>query len=70
MTAEFTITGDLDTGVVHVSGPVNDMRLVHWMLGEALRACERVANQRDSGSNGRAPLILVPDVMPVPPAPS
>lgn len=65
MTAEFTITGDLDTGVVHVSGPVHDMRIVHWMLDEAKRACERLANQRDAQQgNGKPPLILVPALVP------
>jgi hypothetical protein len=59
--AEIKITGDLATGAVQVSGPIADMRIVHWMLDEAKRVCERLANQRDS-SNGHTPQIVAPDI--------
>ena len=56
---QILITGDGTTGSVQVQGPVQDMRIVHWLLGEALRVCMRDANARDAaGSNGK--IVVAP----------
>ncbi len=56
---QLLIVGDGATGSVQVQGPVTDMRIVHWLLGEALRVCEREANARDAkGSNGK--IVVAP----------
>lgn len=55
---QIVITGDLSTGGVQITGPITDMRVVHWMLGEALRVCERLANEREK-ANGNGKIALV-----------
>ena len=45
-----TITGDLATGNVRVDDPTGailDMRIAHWLLGEARRVVEAEADKRD-----------------------
>lgn len=56
------ITGDVETGAVQVAGPVGDMRLMYWLLGEARRCMEREATRREAASengNGHAGLVVV-----------
>lgn len=56
---QIIITGDLSTGSVQVQGPIQDMRIVHWLLDEAKRVCERMANARDQeAANGRPQIIV------------
>lgn len=42
------IDADMTAGTVQVSGPVDEMRIMHWALGEALRVCNQKANERDA----------------------
>lgn len=56
---QIVITGDPATGGVKITGPINDMRIVHWMLGEALRVCERLATEREK-AQGNGKLVVVP----------
>lgn len=62
------IEGDLDTGDVQMVGPIGDMRIMHWLLGEARRCVEREATKREAegakGKNGKPPLIVVPEIRP------
>jgi len=41
------IVADPDTGRVAIDGPINNMIMVHWMLGEARRLVEARANEHD-----------------------
>jgi len=57
------IQGDLDSGKVQIAGPIADMRVMHWLLGEARRCVEREATNREAaGGNGKPSLIVVPEV--------
>ena len=57
------IEGDLDTGEIKIAGPTTDMRVVHWLLGEARRCCEREATKREvAAGNGKPPLIVAADI--------
>jgi hypothetical protein len=54
------ITGTPQTGKVAVEGPIDNMLLAYWLLGEAKRIIERRADERDSKQQkGR---IVVPDI--------
>ena len=66
---KIVIEGDLRTGAVQVTGLIDEMRVVHWLLGEALRICVRRANQR-SDANGQGPKIMLVEgsLPPHPPA--
>lgn len=53
---EILIVGDIDSGNVAVKGPINDMRIVHWLCNEAIRHCSRLATKRDEAAE--SPIIL------------
>jgi len=60
-TVKLLIVGDSATGDIRLAGPVTDMRVMYWLLGEARRLVEREATQREAArSNG--PRIVVPNV--------
>jgi len=70
MIVHITITGDSETRGVKAEGHIDDMMVVHWLLGEALRIAERRAQKREAGkSNGTSGLVVVPGgaLPPVPP---
>ena len=67
MSIQLLITGDPTTGAVAVQGPVDEMRLVHWLLGEALRVCAARANARDAKAGNGTPHLVVASHLP--PAP-
>ena len=59
---QLVITGNLEDGSIQVQGPIGDMRLMHWLLGEARRCAEREADKRDAATgNGK---ILVATGLP------
>lgn len=55
------IEADMNTGHVKVTGPIDEPRIFHWMLGEALRVCERACNEQDTAAtkNGGPKLTVV-----------
>ncbi len=53
------IKGDPRTGAVQTTGHIDDMRVVHWLLGECLRIRERRAAQREAGQNDGSGLVVV-----------
>jgi hypothetical protein len=48
MKVGISIAGDPNTGEVQVSGAINDMRIVYWLLGEAKRLIEKRAAKREA----------------------
>ena len=65
---QIIIDGDIATGQVKISGPIDDMRVVHWMLEEGKRVCVQRANERDkAAANGGLTLVreLPPGLPPV-----
>jgi hypothetical protein len=57
------IEADMTTGVVNVNGPVDEMRVMHWALGEALRVCNQRANARDDAAS-KGPQLFVASQLP------
>lgn len=55
---QIIITGDFATGRVAVTGPIDDMRIVYWLMGEATRICERMADKKDTESE--SPIVRPP----------
>jgi len=55
MVASIEITGDPQTGAVQCRGVIDDMRIVHWLLGEAMRICQRRAAQREAAEGNGHP---------------
>lgn len=54
------IEGDMTTGHVKITGPIEEPRVWHWMLGEALRVCHQRANEQDAAaSNGKGAIEVV-----------
>lgn len=49
MIVGLSIEGDGATGEVQVTGQIDDMRIVYWLLGEAKRICERRMMKREEG---------------------
>ncbi len=59
---QLVITGDFSTGAVQLQGPVTDMRIMHWLLGEALRVVNREASAREAkGANGKI-VVVAPNL--------
>lgn len=54
------IVGDIDSRGVKVEGPLDDMRVVHWLLGEAVRYCNRDANAREAAVGGNGHIVVAP----------
>ena len=64
MQVHITIKGDPSTGAVQAEGHIDDLRVVHWLLGECRRICEGRAQKREAErGNGKAGLVIVPDVV-------
>jgi len=62
---QLLIEGDPTTGGIRMQGPIDDPRIFHWLLGEALRVCERRANEREvAAQNGHSKITLVGAVPP------
>jgi len=51
------IVGDSNTGEVQVSGVIDDMRIVYWLLGEARRLIEKRAAKRET--DNKSGIIVV-----------
>lgn len=47
MRVAIQIKGETDNGSVEVSGAIDDMHIVYWLLGEAKRIIERRATTRE-----------------------
>lgn len=60
MIVHITITGDSETRSVKADGHIDDMMVVHWLLGEALRICERRAVNREAGKGNSLGLVIAP----------
>lgn len=59
MDVRIVIEGDLRTGSVRATGHIDDMRLVHWLLGECRRICERRAAEREAKAGNGSGLVVV-----------
>lgn len=60
----FVITGDMETGVIQLQGPIDEPRIYEWLLGEALRVCQRRADARDQAAGNGKPRIVVARELP------
>lgn len=56
---QLLIEGDLQSGGVRIQGPIDDMRLIHWLLGETLRLCAKRADARDQQAGNGKPNIVI-----------
>ena len=62
---ELRIAGDPNTRQVQITGPVDDLLLAYWLLGEAKRLCEqRAAHREAAAGNGKPHLVLATDLPP------
>lgn len=55
---QIIIEVDMNTGHVGVRGPIDEMRIMHYALGEALRVCNERAARRDAASKNGSGLVV------------
>lgn len=60
MKVDITIVGETSTRAVEVSGAIDDMMIVYWLLGEARRIIEKRAAKREAGASS---IVVVPGGM-------
>ena len=53
------IEADMTTGHVKVTGPIEEPRVWHWMLGEAHRICTQQANEQDAAAKDGKGIAVV-----------
>ena len=49
---------DMNTGHVGIHAPIEEMRIMHYALGEALRICKRRADDRDAAAKNGSGLVV------------
>lgn len=62
MKVGITIQGETESGSVTVSGMIEDMHIVYWLLGEARRIIEKRTAEREAGKQSN--LIVVKGNLP------
>jgi len=60
---QIVIEVDMNTGHVGVRGPIEEMRIMHYALGEALRICNKRADDRDAAAK-KGPALVVAHTLP------
>jgi hypothetical protein len=58
MQVQITINADTATGSVTINGPIDNMMLMYWLLGEAKRMVEARAAKREAAS-GDGGIVVV-----------
>ena len=57
------IEADMNTGIVKVTGPIDEPRVMDWALHEAQRAVDDRTRKRDEASQA-APDLVIAHLMP------